>query len=178
MTSASCPSAGVAPRSRVTGRATCCSSPRLAVFGADKSAGLRPDPGGVDAGAAARGNLRWTGATLPLRELTTRIAAVPLSSVVAATDVERPTAVAAAQLEEIQLVHPSRMAKNWTSTSETTTVRAYWRVHPPLVHRGLRWRPGPSLFPSDRPDLSQRATSRSAGPLVPGPLVPWSPGPR
>src|SRR6185436_3768404 len=111
-----------------------------------------------------------------LRELATLVAAVLLSTVVATTDVERPGAVAAAQLEDVQRVHPSRMAKNWTSTSETTTVPAYWRVHPPLVHRGLRWhwaltlsiRPAPTY-----PNASHRATSRPAARVVPGsPVIP------
>src|ERR1051325_6170686 len=84
-----------------------------------------------------------------LLELATDVRAVALAAVVRATDDKGLPAVAAGQREDNELVHPSRTGENWTATSETTTVPAYWRVHPPLVHRGLRWRPGPSLFPSD-----------------------------
>jgi hypothetical protein len=72
--------------------------------------------------------------------------AVALASVVGTTDDERLPAVAAAQRKDNELVHPSRTNENWTATSETTTVSAYWRVHPPLVHRGLRRESEPSLF--------------------------------
>src|SRR5690348_16041117 len=79
-------------------------------------------------------------------ELATDVLAVALTAVVRATDDEGPPAIPAGQREDDEVDHPSRTGENWTSTSETTTVPAYWRVHPPLVHRGLRWRPGPSLF--------------------------------
>jgi hypothetical protein len=91
-----------------------------------------------------------------LLELATDVLAVALASVVRTTDDKLLPAVAAGQREDNELVHPSRMGENWTATSETTTVSAYWRVHPPLVHRGLRWRPGPSLFPSDGQNYRNR----------------------
>ena len=62
-----------------------------------------------------------------LLEIATGDVAVALSSVVGATDDEPPTAVAAAQSEHNELVHPSRMVENWTTTSGTATVRTYRR---------------------------------------------------
>jgi hypothetical protein len=62
-----------------------------------------------------------------LRELATGVFAVALSSVVRTTDDELLRAVAAAQLEDNELVHPSRTVENWTTTSRTATVRAYRR---------------------------------------------------
>lgn len=54
------------------------------------------------------------------------IAAVDLSSIVGAADEERPRTVAAAQLEDIEVVHPSRRDENLTTASGPTTVRTYW----------------------------------------------------
>src|SRR3954453_5063225 len=106
-----------------------------------------------------------------LLELATDVLAVALASVVRATDDELLRAVAAGQLEDNELVHPSRTGENWTATSGTTTVSAYWRVHPPLVHRGLRWRPGPSFFPSDVTIIGADPTAPPLSELRPGPPV-------
>jgi len=62
-----------------------------------------------------------------LLELATDILAVALASVVWTTDDEPLPAVAAAQREDNELVHPSRTGENWTTASWTATVRAYWR---------------------------------------------------
>jgi len=61
-----------------------------------------------------------------LLELAARWAAVALSSVIRPADEEVPQASPAAQLEDHELVHPSRPDENWTTTSRSTTVRAYW----------------------------------------------------
>jgi hypothetical protein len=110
-----------------------------------------------------------------LLELATDVLAVAVSSIVRAADEERPPAVAAAQLEDDELDHPPRMAENWTSTSRTATVRGYWRVHPPLVHRGLRPLPGPSLF-HPVAHTYRNAPHGATSPTI-GLMVPWSPGP-
>jgi len=60
-----------------------------------------------------------------LLELATIVAAVSLSSIVAAADEERPGATAAAQLEQEYFVHPSRKDENWTAASGSTMVATY-----------------------------------------------------
>jgi hypothetical protein len=62
-----------------------------------------------------------------LLELATDVLAVALASVVRATDDELLRAVAAGQLEDNELVHPSRTGENWTTASWTATVEEYWR---------------------------------------------------
>ena len=61
-----------------------------------------------------------------LRKVSTALAAVDLAPVVRSTDMEPRRALAAAQLEENELVHPSRTDENWTAASGASTVRAYW----------------------------------------------------
>lgn len=53
------------------------------------------------------------------------VVAVPLTAVIAATDVERPSATATAQREQKYLVHPSRKDENWTTASGPSTVVPY-----------------------------------------------------
>jgi hypothetical protein len=53
------------------------------------------------------------------------LAAVGLPPVIRTTDVELRRASAAAQLEEDELVHPSRRDENWTAPSGASTVRMY-----------------------------------------------------
>jgi hypothetical protein len=53
-------------------------------------------------------------------------AAVALPSIIRPTDEEPLQASPAAQREDHKLVHPSRRDENWTATSGSTTVRAYW----------------------------------------------------
>jgi hypothetical protein len=60
-------------------------------------------------------------------EPTTDVLAVALASVVRTTDDELLPAVAAGQLEDNELVHPSRTGENWTTASWTATVEEYWR---------------------------------------------------
>jgi hypothetical protein len=62
-----------------------------------------------------------------LLELATDVLAVALASVVRTADDELLAAVAAGQLEDNELVHPSRTGENWTTASRTATVRGYWR---------------------------------------------------
>jgi hypothetical protein len=62
-----------------------------------------------------------------LLELATVVLTVALASVVRTTDDELLLAVAAGQLEDNELVHPSRTGENWTTASRTATVRGYWR---------------------------------------------------
>ena len=52
-------------------------------------------------------------------------AAVALPSVIRSTNEEPLQASPTAQLENHELVHPSRRDENWTATSGSTTVRAY-----------------------------------------------------
>jgi hypothetical protein len=106
-----------------------------------------------------------------LRALATLVAAVALPPIVRPADDEQLGAVAAGQREDIELVHPARMVENWTATSETTTVRTYWLVHPSLVPRAQVWRPGPSPFPP-RLELSER---RPVLRHFSNRVVPWSP---
>lgn len=61
-----------------------------------------------------------------LLELAAGLVAVTLATVVRATDDEFLAAPAATQLEDNQLVHPARKDENWTATSATFTVPAYW----------------------------------------------------
>jgi hypothetical protein len=56
---------------------------------------------------------------------TTLVVAVSLAPVVATADVERPSATAAAQLEQQYVVHPARKDENWTTTSGPDTVARY-----------------------------------------------------
>jgi hypothetical protein len=51
-----------------------------------------------------------------LLELTTAVFAVALPSVVRTANDKPLPAVAAAQFEDNELVHPSRMVENWTTT--------------------------------------------------------------
>jgi len=53
-------------------------------------------------------------------------AAVTLPSVIRPADEEPPQASPAAQLEDNELVHPSRRDENWTAISGASTVREYW----------------------------------------------------
>jgi hypothetical protein len=61
-----------------------------------------------------------------LLELAAGLVAVALAPVIRPTDDESPTAPAAPQLENNELVHPARKDKNWTATSATITVPMYW----------------------------------------------------
>jgi hypothetical protein len=61
-----------------------------------------------------------------LLELTAGVVAVALAPVVRPANNESLAAPAATQLEDHELVHPARMDENWTATSATITVLAYW----------------------------------------------------
>jgi hypothetical protein len=61
-----------------------------------------------------------------LLELTADLVAVALATVIRPADVESPGTSAANQLEDNELVHPARTDENWTTTSATATVPAYW----------------------------------------------------
>lgn len=95
-----------------------------------------------------------------LLELATDVLAVGLASVVRATDDERLRAVAAGQLEDNELVHPSRTGENWTTASRTATVRG---VRARSIHRlyieGSGGNLSPHSFPSDGPNYRSRPYS-------------------
>ena len=62
-----------------------------------------------------------------LLELAALVAAVALPAVVRPADDERTRAAAADEFEAGYVVdHPARMARNWTGTSGSGTVRTYW----------------------------------------------------
>ena len=61
-----------------------------------------------------------------LLELAADLVAIALTPVIRPADVESPGTSAANQLEDNELVHPARKDENWTTTSATATVPAYW----------------------------------------------------
>lgn len=61
-----------------------------------------------------------------LLELAASLVAVALAPVIRPTDVEPDATSVAVQREDNELVHPARTDENWTATSASSTVPAYW----------------------------------------------------
>ena len=61
-----------------------------------------------------------------LLELAADLVAIALTPVIRSADAESPGTSAANQFEDNELVHPARKDENWTTTSATATVHAYW----------------------------------------------------
>src|SRR3954453_19744434 len=88
-----------------------------------------------------------------LPEPTAEVLAVALASVVRTTDDELLPAVAAGQLEDNELVHPSRTGENWTTASRAATVRGYWRGPSTRLYiEGSGGNLSPHSFPSEGPN--------------------------
>jgi hypothetical protein len=82
-----------------------------------------------------------------LLALPTDGAAVGLSTIVGAADVEHRRAPATAQLKEkVTLVHPSRRDKNWTGALASARVLGRLAIHPSPVHEGPGGNLGPHFF--------------------------------